>query len=128
VEQIARSSLFIAHDGRSGFQIANAAEMEPAQDAADGGTTSSDGERDAESGPALAAQPLDQVDLLGRAAQRRAQRTGGPIMQAGTSLLLITADPLGCGFGSDFELGCQPSSKSLPEKELYSPTPLAKWE
>ena len=47
VEQIAGSGMFVAHDGRSRFQIANAAEVESAQDAADGGTTSSDRERDA---------------------------------------------------------------------------------
>jgi len=93
VEQIARSGMFIAHDGHSRFQISNATEVKSAQDAADGGTTSSDRERDAESGPALAAQPLDQVDLLGRAAKRRAQRTGRPILQTRTPLLLKTADP-----------------------------------
>jgi len=59
VEQIARSSMFIAQDRCSRLQISNAAEVKSAQDAADGGTTSPDGERDAESGPALAAQPFD---------------------------------------------------------------------
>ncbi len=40
--------MFIAHDGRSRFQIADAAELQTAQDAADGGTTESGGQSDAQ--------------------------------------------------------------------------------
>ena len=118
VEQVARSRMFITHDGRRRFKIANAAEVKSAQDTADGGTASSEGERDAESGPALAAQPFDQVDLLRRATQRRAQRTGRSIQQTRTPLLLKTADPLGCGFSGDFELGCSRVQSHRPRKNF----------
>jgi len=106
VKQIAGGSMLVAQDGSGRFQIANATEVESAQDAADGGTTQPGGQSDAQSGPALAAQSLDQVHALGRATTRRTQRTGRPILQAGTSLLLITPNPLASGFGGDLELGC----------------------
>ncbi len=123
VEEIAGSGMFVTHDGRSRFQIANAAEVEAAQDAADGGATESGGQRDAQPGPALATQPFHQVPLLGRTTTRRAQRTGRSILQAQTSLLLITPDPLGCGFGADFELGCSRVQSQRPGKNFIGQLP-----
>ena len=80
VEEIAGSGMFIAHDGRSRFQIADATEVEAAQDAADRGATESGGLGDAQAGPALAAQTFDQTLLIGGATSRRMQRTRGPIL------------------------------------------------
>ena len=53
--------MFIAHDGGSRFQISNAAEVESAQDAADGGRTQA---KFAADPPAVVAQAAKSKNLF----------------------------------------------------------------
>ena len=64
MEHISGGGMFISDHGRGGFEHADAVEFKPDQDAADGGAAESGGLSNADSGPALAAQPGDALDQL----------------------------------------------------------------
>jgi len=105
VDEVARRGVLISHQRRSRFEIAQAAELQPAQDARDGGTAEMQGLRDVHAGPALPAQDLHELGDEFVSLSRRAVRTGRPVEQAGATLPQITANPFASGMGIDLELG-----------------------
>src|SRR5229473_4964054 len=106
MEQIAGSGMLVAHDGRSGMQVAPAVEMSPLQNAADGGGAEAGGLGDLIGGTQLAPQGNDLGDQLRRGSARAVQRTGGTIPQAGHPQGAVAGPPLGGGFSADVERGC----------------------
>src|SRR5271168_1084558 len=75
VDQIAGGGIFIADDRRLQLEHPNLVELQPGQDAADGGPAQACGLRDPHSGPTLSAKTLDLKDQFARSAARRATRT-----------------------------------------------------
>src|ERR1700758_3225381 len=67
MQHVTGSQVFIALNRLTWFQIAQAAELEPAQNTADRGPAEACLLRNAQSGPALPTQCLHQLDLLGPA-------------------------------------------------------------
>ena len=116
VEEIAGAGVFVTKHGRRGFEIADAAEVEAAQNAADRGAAESSGQGDPHAGPTLAAQILDANHEVGRATARGAQRAGRMVAETAAAFALVTAHPLGGGFGADFELGCSRVQSHLPHE------------
>src|SRR6266446_5775033 len=106
VQQIAGSGMLVAHDGRSGMQVAPAVEMSPLQNAADGGGAEAGGLGDLIGGTQLAPQGNDLGDQLRRGSARTVPRTGGTIPQAGQPQGAVAGPPLGGGFSADVERGC----------------------
>ena len=99
VEQIAREGVFVALHGRSGMEIAPAAETDAAQDAANGGGRETGGACDLIAGSMLPAQLDDAVDQFGGwrtdcAGDARSRRGARRCRGA------ESADPLGGGLGS----------------------------
>jgi hypothetical protein len=105
MEQIAGCGMFVALHRRRGFEIAEAIESEPAQDAADGSGAEPGMGGNAATGPALAPQVFDLLYQLQRGGLAQAMRPRAAVTQAG-GIGLITAHPLAGGLGADFELGC----------------------
>jgi hypothetical protein len=106
VEQIAGTGILIAHDGRGGFEIAPAVEMQAAQNAADGGGTERQMGGDALTGPTLPAELFDLADLLAAGGEAQPMRSRTAILQSVAAPEAVAEDPLAGGFDADFELGC----------------------
>lgn len=100
VEQIAGQRVFVANHGRRGFEIAHAAEVESAQNAADGGATEAGGEGDPNAGPTLAAESFDPNHQVGVAAARGMLRARRTIAETAAAFALVTTYPLGSGLGA----------------------------
>ncbi len=83
MEQIAGSGMLVAHDGRSGMEVAPAIEMSPLQNAADGGGAEAGGLGDLIGGVQLAPQGNDLGDQLRRSSARAMERSRGTIPQGG---------------------------------------------
>ena len=106
MEEIAGEGMFIAHHGRPRMQIAPAAETSTAQNAANGGRTESGAVCNLIGRPMLTAELNHQPYLARRSGSGTAMRTRGAIAQSGSPFAPITANPLGCGFGSHAKAGC----------------------
>jgi hypothetical protein len=106
VEEIAGKRMLIADDGRRGMQIAPAAETSAAQNAADGGRAESGAACNVIGRTMLTAEFNYQPDPARRSGSWTAMRTRGAIASSGNSFAAITANPLGCGFGSHVKTGC----------------------
>src|ERR1035438_1237349 len=106
MQQISGTGVLIALHRGSGVEIAPATEMGAAEDAADGGRTQSGGVGDVIGGTLLAPQFDDALAQPRGSGARTAPGARTAIAHAGSSLGLITADPLAGSLGADFELGC----------------------
>ncbi len=106
MKEVAGAGMLIAHHRRQRMQIAPAAETSAAQNAADGGRAESGASCNVIGGTMLPAQLDHQPLLTRRSGSWTAMRTRGTVAQSGSSFALITANPLGCGFGSDAKAGC----------------------
>jgi hypothetical protein len=89
------------------FEHADLVQLEPDQDAADGGTAQAGRLCDPHPGPALPAQGFHASKQLRRYAARRTSRTAGVIDQPGPAQLAITADPPGRALAAEPALGCR---------------------
>ena len=122
MEQIAGPRVLITDHGGRRFEIADATEVESAENAADGSATESGRECDTNAGPTLASQSFNPRRQVGVATARRMPRTRRPITEAVSALALVATRPLGGGLGADFELGCSrvqshpPGQNSLSER------------
>ena len=105
VKQIARSSMLIANQRHSRFQIAHAVQTQAAKNATDGSATQTRGLGNIKTGETLAPQLFDALRQRLPGATWRTMRTGGAIVQTSRTFLLITAGPLGGGAGADIEGG-----------------------
>ena len=112
VEQIAGVRVFVTKHGRRRFKVTNTTEMESAQNAAHRGAADSGGHGDANPGPTLASQNLNPNHQVGMAAARAVMGARRTIAQPAATFALVTAHPLGGGFGADLNR-LQPRSKSL---------------
>src|ERR1035437_3219771 len=106
MQQIAWEGVFVTHHRRSGMQISPAAEMDTAQDAADGGGTEPGGACDLIAGSMLPAQLDDAVDQFGRCGAWTAERSRGTVAEPLGAQGAKAADPLGGGLGSHQKAPC----------------------
>jgi hypothetical protein len=105
MEKIPGKGMLIAHHRRQRMQIAPAAETSAAQNTADGGGAESGAFGNLISRTMLTAEFDDQPGPARRSGSRTAVRARGAVPQSGGSFLLITANPLGSGFGSYVKAG-----------------------
>src|SRR5208283_1627644 len=98
--------MFVAQYGLAGFEIAHAVELEPAQDAADGGPAEACGLRDAQPGPALTAQCLDPLRQLRLGGPTQAERPATTVHKSGLPQLAIACHPFGRGLRAHVGGGC----------------------
>ncbi len=105
VQHVARSRVLVPHNHRSGFQIAHPVELEPTQDAADGGAAQAGGARDPEAGPTLTAQYLHALDLERGCGVTNVLWPRAAILQPRRTLLPIAANPFGRRLRADVEAG-----------------------
>src|SRR2546421_3105346 len=113
MEQIARSSMFIALDRRCGIEIAQAVEFQSAQDAADGRRAQAGVAGDATGGPTLSAELLDLLNQIGWGWSAQPPGTRTAIAQPSLSFGLKAAHPLGSGLSTDVERGCSRVQRQL---------------
>jgi hypothetical protein len=106
MEEIAGKGMLVAQHWRQGTKIAPTAETSAAQNAADGGRTESSALCNVIGRAMLTAERNHQPDLARRSGSWTAMRARGTVAQSGNSFALITANPLGCGFGSHAKAGC----------------------
>jgi hypothetical protein len=98
MEQIAGSGMFIAHDGRSGMEMAPAVEMSAPEDATDGGGAEMGGLGDLIGGTQLATPSDDLGNQLRRGSARAMERSRGTIPQTEQAQSAIASEPLRGGF------------------------------
>jgi hypothetical protein len=97
MEQIARSGVLVTLDGKRRFQIANAIEFEPAQDAAYGGRTQSGVRGDTATGPALPTQLLYLLHQVGGSRSGELSRSRTAIGESATPFGAKAKDPFSGG-------------------------------
>jgi len=119
VQQVAGPRMLVAHDGRSGMQIAPTAEPGAAQDTADRGRGEAAAEGDLISGHVPSAQLDDTADKALRQAARTAVRPRTAVQQSVQAGHLKANDPLGGGLIADAEGGCS----RLPRPSLFKNKP-----
>src|ERR1017187_3069612 len=105
MQQVAGSSVFIAIGRQLRFDIADAAQLQPPQHAADRGRAEPKLLGDPHPGPTLPSQPLDLHDPLLRRAAWRPMRSRTAVSQPGHALIAIAPNPLGCTLPAELELG-----------------------
>ena len=81
VQQIARSGVLVTQNDRLGIEVADAADAEPAQNAADRGVAQTHLPNNAETGPALA-KCLNELNQLGRGGTMELMRPRAAVRQA----------------------------------------------
>ena len=106
MEQIAGSGMLVAHDWRSGMQVAPAVEMSPLENTADGGRTETSRLSNLIGGAQLATERDDLSGQLRRGSARAMERSRGTISQAGQAQGAVAAEPLSGAFSADVERGC----------------------
>src|SRR5208283_3365966 len=114
--------MFVAQYGLAGFEIAHAVELEPAQDAADGGPAEACGLRDAQPGPALTAQCLDPLRQLRLGGPTQAERPATTVHKSGLPQLAIACHPFGRGLRAHVGGGRRQRASALdhPLGHLFS--------
>ncbi len=118
MQQIAWEGMFVTHDGRSGMQIAPAAEMDAAQDSTDGCGTESGGAGDLIAGRMLSAQFDDAVDQFGGCGAWTAQWARGTVAEPLGAQGVEATDPLGGGLGSHQKATCSGAEGVAGEYKL----------
>ena len=93
VDQLARCGPLVADHRRLRIERRQAAETEPAQDRPDGGARQAEEPGDLRPGQALAPQPLDLGDGLGRQAVRASAGRRAPVLQAPLAARPIPRQP-----------------------------------
>src|SRR5579871_844516 len=105
VQQIAGRRMFIAEDRYARFEHPSFVEMEASKNAADGGAAQAGRLSDADTGPTLTTELLDESGLIGRDASGRVTRLGRMIVQGRNAAATETAHPLAGGLAADPEQG-----------------------
>jgi hypothetical protein len=91
MQEVAERGVLLADDRHSGLDFGHAIELEPAQNAADGGATESGVLGNAKADPALASQSFDPADGFERRGLAQPLRTRAAIAQAGGAFAAIAA-------------------------------------
>ncbi len=106
MQQISWEGMLITYHGRTGMQIAPAAQLRALQNAADRGRAESQGLGDAITGLELTTLGDDLLSSFAGNLARNAQGTRGVILQSRWVLLAKAAYPLRSGFRTDLKAGC----------------------
>ena len=105
MQQISRAGVFVAAGRRKRVEVAQTADAQALQDAADGGRAEFRFSRNAAAAPALTTQSFHLRNQNRRGGPTEMMRTGAVIPQPGRSFLAITAHPFGGGARTDLERG-----------------------
>src|SRR5450631_2206750 len=106
MEHVAGPLVLVTLHRLAGFQIAHAAELEPAQDAADSGAAKVRLLGDPQPGPALPAQSLNQLHLLWPGRPVQPVRPARAIRKPGCAQFTIAPYPLAGRLGAHVGGGC----------------------